>query len=51
MTREERKMMMEMAKEILKGKNTKKLSHYDRTKAEVYASGNKWAIENWEATH
>ena len=27
------------------------LSHYDRTKAAVYASGNKWAIENFEATH
>lgn len=49
MTKEERKMMTKMAKEILKGK--KKLSHYDQTKAEVYATGNKWAIENFEATH
>ena len=24
---------------------------YQRTKAAVYASGNKWAIENFEATH
>ena len=23
----------------------------ERTKAEVYATGNKWAIENFEATH
>lgn len=26
-------------------------SHYERTKAMVYATGNKWAIENFEATH
>lgn len=26
-------------------------SHYERTKAQVYATGNKWAIENFEATH
>lgn len=24
---------------------------YERTKAEVYSKGNKWQIENWEATH
>ncbi len=24
---------------------------YERTKAQVYGSGNKWAIENFEATH
>lgn len=24
---------------------------YERTRAQVYASGNKWAIENFEATH
>lgn len=24
---------------------------YERTKAAVYATGNKWAIENYEATH
>lgn len=28
-----------------------RMSHYDRTKAKVYATGNKWAIENFEATH
>lgn len=26
-------------------------SVYDRTRAAVYATGNKWAIENFEATH
>ena len=29
----------------------KMLSPYDRTRNAVYASGNKWAIENFEATH
>ena len=24
---------------------------YDRTRAAVYATGNKWAIENFNATH
>ena len=28
-----------------------KLSPYERTRQQVYASGNKWAIENFEATH
>lgn len=27
------------------------LSHYERTRAMVYATGNRWAIENFEATH
>ena len=26
-------------------------SPYQRTKAQVYATGNKWAIENFNATH
>lgn len=29
----------------------KKMSPYERTRAQVYATGNKWAIENFEATH
>lgn len=29
----------------------KHTSAYDRTKAQVYATGNKWAIENFHATH
>ena len=24
---------------------------YERARAAVYATGNKWAIENWNATH
>jgi hypothetical protein len=27
------------------------LSPYERTRAQVYATGNKWAIENFESTH
>lgn len=26
-------------------------SPYERNRRAVYASGNKWAIENWNATH
>lgn len=26
-------------------------THYERTRAMVYATGNKWAIENFNATH
>ena len=26
-------------------------SPYERTRAQVYATGNKWQIENFEATH
>ena len=26
-------------------------SHHERRRAAVYATGNKWAIENFEATH
>lgn len=29
----------------------RELSHIERTEAEVYATGNKWVIENYEATH
>lgn len=31
--------------------NTKRETPYERTKAQVYATGNKWAIENFHATH
>lgn len=31
--------------------NRRRESAYDRTKAQVYATGNKWAIENFHATH
>lgn len=30
---------------------TPKLNPQARAKAAVYATGNKWAIENWNATH
>lgn len=34
------------------GRTTKsQLSPYERTKRQVYATGNKWAIENFHATH
>ena len=29
----------------------RKLTPQERTRAAVYATGNKWAIENFEATH
>ena len=33
-------------------RNSERLSNpYERTKAHVMASGNKWAIENFNATH
>lgn len=28
-----------------------RMTAYERTKAAVYATGNKWAIENFHATH
>ena len=31
--------------------NTYRETPYERTKAQVYATGNKWAIENFHATH
>jgi hypothetical protein len=38
-------------KEITKENTRKNPSPYERTKNEVYATGNKWAIENFNATH
>lgn len=29
----------------------RKQTHYERTRAAVYATGNKWAIENFHMTH
>ena len=34
-----------------KKKRPVRATPYERTRAEVYATGNKWAIENFEATH
>ncbi|GHU79001.1 hypothetical protein AGMMS49992_30520 [Clostridia bacterium] len=31
--------------------NVRRPTPYERTKAAVYATGNKWAIENFNATH
>lgn len=31
--------------------NNYKMTPYERTRAQVYATGNKWAIENFNATH
>ena len=31
--------------------NSYRETPYERTKAQVYATGNKWAIENFHATH
>lgn len=33
------------------GNSAPRESLYERTKAQVYATGNKWAIENFHATH
>lgn len=30
---------------------TRPMSPYDRVRAQVHATGNRWAIENFEATH
>lgn len=32
-------------------KPIRKSTPYERTRAQVYATGNRWAIENFEATH
>ncbi len=32
-------------------KRQRPMTPYERTRAAVYATGNKWAIENFEATH
>lgn len=35
----------------MQSKPVQRLTPYERTKAQVYATGNKWAIENFHATH
>lgn len=32
-------------------RNHRRETSYERTKRQVYATGNKWAIENFHATH
>ncbi len=33
------------------GSSNRREDPYERTKRQVYATGNKWAIENFHATH
>ena len=35
----------------MRGEFTRRMSPYERTRAQVYATGNRWQIENFEATH
>lgn len=48
-TPEERKELEEQAKRF--EEKFRKMIPSERTKAAVYATGNKWAIENFNATH
>jgi hypothetical protein len=41
----------ETEEEKPKPHRTRPLNPYERTKAAVYATGNRWAIENFNATH
>lgn len=51
-TKEEERLFYQMhAKRKRQTSYHRPASHYERTKAMVYATGNKWAIENFEATH
>ena len=36
---------------VSRGSESRRETPYERTKREVYATGNKWAIENFHATH
>jgi hypothetical protein len=37
--------------ECVPRKREPRMSPYERTRAAVYATGNRWAIENFNATH
>ena len=37
--------------QVIKEYSERRPTPYERTKAAVYATGNKWAIENFHATH
>lgn len=41
----------ETEEEKPKPQHTRPLTPYERTRAAVYATGNRWAIENFNATH
>ena len=67
MTMRERRLKMSERHEIVPGRGRVRVNDepfftlapnrerrptmYERTKAQVYATGNKWAIENFHATH
>lgn len=36
---------------MVNSSSQRKQTHYERTRDQVYATGNKWAIENFNATH
>lgn len=40
-----------MEQEKTDQKKTRPMSPYERTRAAVYATGNRWSIENFKATH
>lgn len=43
-------VILEIYKHV-KSRNPDRRSPYERTRDAVYATGNKWAIENFNATH
>ena len=45
------RMAEEAVQENRQRRHKRRLDPYERTRASVYATGNKWAIENFEATH
>lgn len=47
----ERPVTLDEMREAERGKRVRRLTPYERTRAAVYATGNRWAIENFEATH
>lgn len=48
----ERPVQMDEMREVESGeKQVLRLTPYERTRARVYATGNRWQIENFEATH
>lgn len=48
---EEKKQEEEKEEKEEEKPRMRRLSPYERTRAAVYATGNKWAIENFKATH
>ncbi len=48
---EEKKKLEEQEEDERPRESRVRLNPYERTRARVYATGNKWAIENFHATH